>query len=227
MVKRYPGPFFNNLHSLPIHSPELLAAIPCGVITGAGAILNTLKVGPGNGLAVFGTGAVGLSAIMAGHLAGAYPLIAVDIIDKRLELALELGATHSFNAKDGDVAGRIREVAPRGVDFSFETSSDLQAFRDALDCLSMGGVCGVVTSPNSGREFPFTPGPILMRGASLRGIILGSAMPNTFLPKLIEMNQQGRFPYDRLITTYEFKDINKAFEDSKAGKTIKPVLKMS
>ena len=206
---------------------EMLAAIPCGVITGAGAVLNSFKAGPRNGLAVFGTGTVGLSAIMAGHLAGAYPLIAVDIIDKRLELALELGATYAFNAKEGDIARRIREIAPRGVEFSFETSSDLQAFKDAVDCLGMGGVCGVVTSPHSGREFPFTPGPILMRGASLRGIILGSALPNTFLPKLIELNQLGRFPYDRLITTYEFKDINKAFEDSKTGATIKPVLKMS
>lgn len=209
------------------HPPEMLAAIPCGVMTGAGAVLNTLKVGPGKGLAVFGAGAVGLSAIMAGRLSGAHPLIAVDIIDTRLELAHELGATHVLHAGAGGVADRIREITQRGVDFSFETSSDIQAFRDAVDCLCMGGVCGFVTSPEGGREFPFAPGSVLMRGASLQGIILGSAMPNTFLPKIIELNQQGRFPYERLITTYAFTDINQAFADSEAGKAIKPVLIMS
>ena len=209
------------------HPSQMLAAIPCGVITGAGAILNTFKVGPRDGLAVFGAGAVGLSAVMAGHLSGASPLIAVDIIDDRLELARELGATHTLNANGGEIAEQIREIAPRGLEFSMETSSGLQAFRDALDCLGMGGVCGIVTTPNSGGEFDFTPHPLLSKAASLRGIILGSAMPNTFLPKIIEMNRQGRFPYDRLIRTYKFADINQAFEDSKAGRTIKPVLIMS
>ena len=176
---------------------------------------------------IVGAGAVGLSAVMAGHLAGASPLIAVDIIDERLSLALELGATHSLNANEGDIAKRIREIAPRGVEFAFETSSNLQAFKDALDCLGMGGVCGIVTTPNSGLEFPFTPHPLLSRAAALRGIILGSSMPNTFLPMLLDLNRQGRFPYERLIRTYDFADINRAFEDSRAGRTIKPVLKMS
>jgi aryl-alcohol dehydrogenase len=206
------------------HSPEMLAAIPCGIQTGAGAILNTFKVRPGNGLAVFGTGAVGLSAIMAGHLSGATPLIAVDIVEERLQMAIELGATHTINARDGETALRIREIAPRGLEFSLETSADSQAFKDALDCLCMGGVCGIVTSPDYG-DYSI-PQVILRRASSLVGIILGSAIPNTFLPKLIELNRQGLFPYDRLITTYDFSDINKAFKDSKAGRAIKPVLKM-
>ncbi len=208
------------------HPSEMLAAIPCGVQTGAGAILNTFKVGPRDSLAVFGAGAVGLSAIMAGYLSGASPLIAIDIIEERLQLALELGATHALNATQGDTVQRIREIIPHGVSFSFETTSDVKAFNNALDCLAMGGVCGTVTVPQSGQSFPFTPRVLLARGASLCGIIQGSSIPNTFLPKILKMNREGRFPYDRLISTYDFSDINKAFEDAKAGRTIKPVLKM-
>jgi len=208
-------------------SPEMLAAIPCGIQTGAGAILNVFKVGPKDGLAVFGTGAVGLSAVMAGKIAGASPLIAIDVVEDRLALALELGANHAINAKGGNTLERIREIAPRGVEFSFETSSNEQALSDAMECLSMGGKCGIVTVPHLPGKFPFTPWGLFTRGGSLHCIMQGFSIPSTFLPKLIELNKQGRFPYDRLIKTYDFKDINKAFEDTKAGKAIKPVLKMS
>lgn len=209
------------------HTPERLAAIPCGVITGAGAVLNTFKAGPKDSLAVFGAGAVGLSAVMAGHLAGVSPLIAVDIVEERLKLALELGATHVLNANDGDIAARIRDIAPRGVDFSFETSSNGQSFLDAIDCLCMGGHCGFVTNPNLDENTPFSPQLILHRAASIGFVVLGWGMPNTFLPRLLELNQQGLFPYDRLVKTYDFSDINKAFEDSHKGIAIKPVLLMS
>lgn len=209
------------------HAPEMLAAIPCGILTGAGAVLNTFKAGPKDSLAVFGAGAVGLSAIMAGNLAGVSPLIAVDIVEDRLNLARELGATHTLNAKDGELAARIRSITPRGVDFSFETSSDGQAFIAAIDCLSMGGRCGFVTAPNLDDESPFSPQLILSHAASVGFIVLGSGMPNTFLPKILDWNRQGRFPYDRLITTYDFSEINEAFEASHAGRAIKPVLLMS
>jgi aryl-alcohol dehydrogenase len=209
------------------HPAEMLAALACGVQTGAGAILNTMRVGAKHSLVVFGAGAVGLSAIMAGHLAGASPLIAVDVVDERLQLALELGATHTFNAREGDTATRIRGIVPRGVDFTFETSANEQALNDAIMCLCMGGQCGIVIAPHFGQKYPFSPTEILSHAATVRGIIQGSALPNTFLPKLIELNQQGRFPYERLITTYDFMDINKAFADTKAGRAIKPVLKMS
>ncbi len=208
------------------HTTEMMAAIPCGIQTGAGAVLNTMKVGVQDAFAVFGAGAVGLSAVMAGRLTGASPLIAVDIVDERLNLALDLGATHVINAKEGDVVARIKDIAPRGVNFSFDTTENEQTFNDAIDCLAMGGECGIVTLPNHGDKFPFTPAGLFTRTATLRGIIQGSALPNTFLPKLIALQQQGCFPYERLIKTYDFADINQAFKDSEAGRTIKPVLKM-
>lgn len=209
------------------HAPEMLAALPCGVQTGAGAILNTLRVGAKHSLVVFGAGAVGLSAIMAGHIAGASPLIAVDIVDERLNLAREIGATHTLNARAGDIEARIRDIVPRGVDFTFETSANEQALNDAITSLAMGGTCGIVIAPHFGQKYPFSPTEILSHAATVRGIIQGSSLPNTFLPTLLDLYRQGRFPYDRLITTYDFSDINKAFADTKAGRAIKPILKMS
>ena len=209
------------------HTPEMLAAIPCGILTGAGAVLNTFKAGPKHSLAVFGTGAVGLSAVMAGNLAGVSPLIAVDIVEDRLSLARELGATHTLNAKEGNLAARIRDIAPRGVDFSLETSADGKAFIAAIDCLSMGGRCGFVTVPNLDAKSNFSPQLILSHAASVGFIVLGSGMTNTFLPKILEWNRLGRFPYERLIRTYDFSEINKAFADSHDGVAIKPVLIMS
>lgn len=208
-------------------SAELLAAIPCGVQTGAGAILNTFRVGVQQGLAVFGAGTVGLSAIMAGRLAGAWPLIAIDVIEERLNLALELGATHALNAQQGDIAARIKEIAPHGVAYSLETSANEQALNDAIASLSTGGCCGMVIAPHFGKKYPFSPTEVFKRAANLCGIIQGSAVPTTFLPRLIELNRQGRMPYERLIKTYSFEDINIAFADAHDGRTIKPVLKIA
>jgi len=208
------------------NTPEMLAAIPCGVQTGAGSILNTLKVGAGQSLVIFGTGAVGLSALMAAKISGAAPLIAVDIIAERLELARELGATHTINAAEGDTEARVKEICPRGVDFSFNTTENVQVLEDAVNVLVMGGTCGIVTTANHGEKFMWSTNAIFQKTARLQGIIQGSALPNLFLPKLIELQRQGRFPYERLIKTYPFEDINKAFADSIAGTAIKPVLLM-
>lgn len=208
------------------HSAEMLAAIPCGVQTGAGAILNTFKAGPKDSLVVFGAGAVGLSAVMAGRLVGTSPLIVIDVVEDRLNLALELGATHTINAQQGDIAKRILDIIPRGGSFSLETSSNKQAFLDAIACLGTRGECGFVAIPNMGQDFPFSPQTLFRQNASLRGIIQGFSIAHTFLPRILELNRMGQFPYERLIKTYKFEDINKAFEDSKSGIAIKPVLLM-
>jgi len=207
--------------------PQLLAPLGCGIMTGAGAILNTFKVGAKDSLVVFGAGTVGLSAIMAARLADADPIIAVDINRGRLDLALELGATHALDANEGDIPGRIREICPRGVRFSFETSGVDQALDDAIESLGMGGICGIVTVPHYGEKYPFTPFGIFVKGAALQGIFFGSAVPNSFLPKIIEHYQAGQFPYDRLVRTYDFADINTAIADTQSGEVIKPVLLMN
>jgi len=137
-----------------------------------------------------------------------------------------LGATHAIDGNEDDIVERIRDIAPHGITFSLETSGNEQSFNNAVECLGMGGTCGIVTAPHLGEPFPFSPINLLDRGSSIRGILLGDSIPRAFLPYLLKLNREGRFPYERLIVTYNFDDINKAFEDTKAGRTIKPVLLM-
>ncbi|MCW2369861.1 NAD(P)-dependent alcohol dehydrogenase [Sphingobium sp. B11D3D] len=203
---------------------ELLAPLGCGVITGAGAVIEALKVGAGDTIAIFGVGGVGLSAVMAAKLVGAKRIVAVDINPGRLELARELGATDAIRSDGEDVAKQIRAVTGRGVDFTFNTTTVPAVHTMALECLAMNGTAGFVAAPRG--EWAPAMFPMLAGGKQLRGILGGDANPRTFLPMLIDYWRQGRFPFDRLIETYAFDEIGKAFHDCEAGTVIKPVLKV-
>ena len=206
---------------------ELLASIPCGVQTGAGSVLNTFKVKKNQSIVIFGAGAVGLSAVMAAKLVGASPIIAVDIISERLNLALEFGATHIINATSADVAEQVKDILPHGAKYTLETSANEQALEDAITSVKTGGECGMVIAPHFGEKYPFSPTEIFKRAANLKGIIQGSSIPRKFLIELLELNKKGLMPFDKMTKTYDFTDINKAVHDTKSGKTIKSVLKIS
>jgi aryl-alcohol dehydrogenase len=209
-------------HDLPLH---LLAPLGCGIITGAGAVIEALKVKAADSIAILGTGGVGLSAVMAAKLVGARRIIAVDINRARLDLALELGATDAIAADTPDVAKQIRAVTGRGVNFSFNTTTVPGVHSIALECLAMNGTAGFVAAPRG--DWAPQLFAMLAGGRQLRGILGGDANPRTFLPMLIDHWQQGRFPFDRLIQTYDFADIGKAFQDVESGAVIKAVLKVS
>jgi len=203
---------------------ELLGPLGCGIQTGAGAVFNALKVGPGARLAVFGAGAVGLSAVMAARVAGAAMIIAVDVAPKRLELALELGATHVINSREADPVATIRELAPGGADFSIESSGRPAVLRQAVDALGKRGICGVVGALPIGSEVSFDINHIMVGERSILGIIEGNCVPQVFIPELIELYRQGRFPFDKLVKFYPFDQINEAVQDSESGVTLKPIL---
>jgi len=205
---------------------ELLGPLGCGVQTGAGAVINALAVRTGASLAVFGVGSVGLSAVMAARIVGATTIIAVDVNPVRLETARSLGATHAIDARSGDVTARIQEITAGGANFSLEASGVETSFNAAVECLAIRGTCGFVTAPRQGQAFPFSLAPILLRGRRLMGILEGSSVPDRFIPRLIELYRQGRFPMDRLATYYPFADINRAMDDSHYGRAIKPILRM-
>ena len=189
--------------------------------------MNSLDVRAGESLAVFGVGSVGLSAVMAGRIVGASPIIAIDIHPQRLEFARDVGATHAIDAREGEVSARIRGITGRGANHSLETSADEQAFNDAITCLSMGGSCNLVTVPHLGEPFAFAPRTLVHLAATLKGVLEGSSVPDVFIPRLIDLYTAGKFPIDRLVTTYPFAEINQAIDDSHTGKSIKPVLLMS
>ncbi|HEV7716179.1 MAG TPA: NAD(P)-dependent alcohol dehydrogenase, partial [Steroidobacteraceae bacterium] len=195
---------------------EILGPLGCGVITGSGAVINSLEVGAGDSIVVFGTGSVGLSAIMAARLVGAARIIAVDVVPTRLELAQELGATHVINSTDSkELTQLIRDIVPGGVNVSFNTTPSPDIFTHALECLAKRGVAGFVTAPR-GEWKPQMFG-MLAGGRRLQGILGGDAAPQLFIPMLIDYYRQGRMPFDRLIRFYPFEDIAKAFHDMEHG----------
>ena len=203
---------------------ELLAPLGCGVITGAGSVIEALKVGAGDTIAILGVGGVGLSAVMAARLVGAKRIVAVDLNKARLELALDLGATDIIDAGSENVAQQIRAITGRGVDFSFNTTTVAAVHTIALECLAMNGTAGFVAAPRG--EWAPAMFPMLAGGKQLRGILGGDANPRTFLPMLIDYWRQGRFPFDKLIKNYAFENIAQEFHDCEAGTVIKPVLKI-
>jgi aryl-alcohol dehydrogenase len=198
---------------------DVLSPLGCGLQTGAGTVMNSLKVPEGASIAVFGTGAVGLAAVMAARLVGADPIIGVDIIPWRLKLGLKLGLTHTINNRRQEVAARIAAITGRGVDYVVETTASPKMHRLAIDVLNPHGVVALLTGETGTDSLP--------EGRKTLGIIAGDAVPQNFIPKLIELYQAGQFPFDRLIKFYNFKDINRAIADAKRGDTIKPVLRIS
>ncbi len=206
---------------------DVAAPFGCGIQTGAGAVLNSLAVPAGSSLAVFGTGTVGLSAVLAGVLAGCTTIVGVDLIPARLELARELGATDVLDAGEVDAVDSVREVTGGGADFSLETTGSAAVLRQAVDCTGPMGVCGVIGAPAFGTEVTLDVNTILTGGRVVRGIVEGDSVPDVFLPRLMRLWEQGRFPVERFMTYYDFEQIEQAARDAEEGKTIKPVLRMS
>ncbi len=197
---------------------EMLAPLGCGMQTGAGTVMNSLSVPEGASIAIFGTGPVGLAAAMAARIVGADPIIGVDIKPKRLKLALELGVTHAIRNLDDDVASRISKITGAGVDYVVETTGLWKMHRLAFDVLNPGGTVALLTG--GGRR------DSLKEGRKILGIIQGDAVPQSFIPKLIDLYRSGQFPFDRVVKFYEFSEINRAITDAKRGNTIKPVLRI-
>lgn len=206
---------------------ELLGPLGCGVMTGAGAVMNSLQVKANKSLAVFGTGSVGLSAVMAAHAVGATTIIAVDTNLERLEFARSVGATHAINpAVTTDVVGKIMEITGSGVNFSLDTTGIMAVVRNAVLCLAPRGACGILGAAPMGTELHLDEVHFMSGGRRLVGIVEGSANPDTFIPTLIDMYASGRFPFDKMVKFYPFEQINQAVADSESGRTIKPIVRM-
>jgi len=205
---------------------ELLGPLACSGQTGAGAVLNVMKPKPGDSFAVFGAGAVGLSALMAAKIAGCDPIIAVDIHDHRLALARELGATHTINhGGSSGVVGEIQKITGGGARYALETSAVPAVFREAIECLMPAGTCVLLGSARKGSEVSFEM-PFLQQGRVVRGVVQGDSMPQEFIPRLVGLIMDGKFPIEKMIKFYDLADINLAAQESSTGIAIKPVLRM-
>jgi len=202
-----------------------LCSLGCGVQTGAGAVLNCIKPKKGSSIAVFGCGGVGMSAIMAAAIAGCTTIIGIDVVSDRLELAKQLGATHVINSNEVNPVAEIKRITEGGANNSVESSGIANVTLQALGCLRREGkaVLLSVTGPET-INLPLEA-LILNPSVTLTGLSEGASNPQTFIPELVQYYKEGKLPVDKLVKFYDFKDIEKAFEDSHTGVTIKPVLR--
>ncbi|MGW4649037.1 NAD(P)-dependent alcohol dehydrogenase [Kitasatospora sp. NPDC004289] len=204
---------------------ETLAPLGCGVITGAGAVLNSLRVAAGATVAVFGLGAVGLAALMAASACGAARIIAVDRNPERLSLAEELGATDRVDASRDDPVEAVLELTGgRGVDHGVESTGVVEVMNAAVAVLAPLGsaaVLGVAGLEAELRSNAFE----LLKGRSIRGSVMGHQAPGLLIPRLLELHRRGRFPLERLVTGYPLAQIDRAVADVRAGRTVKAVLR--
>ncbi|MCY0939790.1 NAD(P)-dependent alcohol dehydrogenase [Streptomyces antarcticus] len=200
-----------------------LAPLGCGIITGAGAVLNSLAVRAGSTVAVFGLGAVGLAAVMAAAASGATRIIAVDRVPGRLGLAGELGATDVVDASTDTAQAVMELTGGRGVDHSVESTGAVPVMNTAISVLAPLGSAAVLGVAGLDAELKANAFELL-KGRSVTGSVMGHQAPGVLIPRLLDLHHQNRFPLDRLVTTYPLADINRAVADVRAGRTVKAVL---
>jgi aryl-alcohol dehydrogenase len=206
---------------------ELLGPLGCGVQTGAGSVLNALNPPAGSDIVIFGAGAVGLSAVMGAVVANCTTIISIDIKENRLALAKELGATHVINGLEENPVEKIMEITDGlGASYMLETTGNSQVLEGAILCLKQGGEGGIVGAPAMGTTINIDVN-FLLFNRKIRGIIEGDSNVDIFIPRLIELYKQGKFPFDKLIKYYTLDQINQAAKDSENGSTLKPVLKLA
>ncbi|MFH5824655.1 NAD(P)-dependent alcohol dehydrogenase [Georgenia sp. AZ-5] len=201
---------------------ELVGPLGCGVQTGAGTVINVLRPAPGSSLVVFGVGGVGMSAALAALAVGCTTVVAVDVNAERLQLAKELGVTAVLDPTTDDVLAELTALNG-GVDYAVDTTGRATIVKTALEALAPGGVLalhGLYTPDGEGLDVAAIPA-----GKSVVSVIEGDSVPQTTIPALLALHEAGHFPFDRLITFYDFDNINEAIADMESGRTIKPVIR--
>jgi len=199
-----------------------LGPFGCGFQTGAGAVLNALRPPAGSSIAIFGAGAVGLAAIAAASIVGCSPIVAVDTVPRRLEMARRFGATVVVDANRADRGDTIGHEVRGGLDYAIDTTGLAAVLEQAVGQLNTRGTCAVIgagPSPTVSIDWR-----TLLNGRTITGIIAGNSVPDVFLPDLVNLYHAGRFPVGELIEYFPFDEINRAIEASSSGAVIKPVV---
>ena len=205
---------------------EKAALFGCSILTGAGSVLNTAGVRPGESLAVFGCGGVGLNAVQGGRLVSANPLIAVDVADNKLEFARMLGATHLINAAKEDTPSVVRSItASPGVDFAVVCVGSTRAVEQALRCLAPGGTCVVVGVPPTREQLTGESLALLSGERRLTRSVYGSNRPSVDFPRLVGLYRAGKLKIDELVTrSYSIEQAEEAFDDLAAGQLARGII---
>ncbi len=201
------------------------AIFGCAVLTGVGAVFNTAQVAPGKSVVIFGLGGVGLNAVLAARAAGAWPIIAVDLLESKLQLAKELGATEVVRADKEDCVEAIRELTKGGADYAFEAVGHEKVWRDVFLSTRRGGeaICIGVAAPDVEYRVPAVS--LVGEGKVIKGCYMGSSVPSRDIPRFLNMYMAGRLPVDRLMThTVKLDQINEAFDMLAEGRAVRQLV---
>lgn len=201
--------------------------VGCGVMTGVGAAINTAKVQPGSSVAVIGCGGVGLNVLQGAALAGARQVIAIDVLDNKLEFARVFGATHLVNASTDDAVKAVQDLTHgRGVDYAFEVISTAKTIETAFRMTARGGVCTIVGIAPEGARISLNPNIFTMMEKTLQGSYYGSTRPRIDMPRLLEMYMDGKLKIDELVShTFSLAQVNEAYAALQAGGVARSVVK--
>ena len=200
------------------------ALLGCAVTTGTGAALNTAQVTPGSSVVVFGAGGVGISVIQGARIAGARQIIAVDLLDHKLEIAKHFGATHTINASSGDSVKEIKRLSNGGVDFSFDAIGNKKVTEQCLYALAPRGLATIVGAMPPGEKIELNVGHFFVE-KRIQGCFMGSNHFQLDMPKYLELYRQGRLNLDDMISRRgRLEDVNEAFRAMAAGEVTRTVL---
>jgi Zn-dependent alcohol dehydrogenase len=203
-----------------------LTALCCGAASGIGAVFNRAKVWPAADVAVLGCGVVGMGAIMAAKLSGATKIIAVDVLENKLDLAKQFGATHTINGSKDNVVDSVRDISDGGVDFAIEAIGKGETISQSLDALKPGGTSVVVGAVPFGEKASIDPVQ-LVGEKTIMGSIIGTLKPKYDIPKYIELYRTGQFPVDKLVQAeYPLNKINEAITAAQNGEFLKAIIIM-
>ena len=206
---------------------ELVGPLGCGVQTGAGGIMRSMACEAGSSLLILGGGAVGLSAVMGAAIQKCGTIIVLEPHASRRALALELGATHVIDpAAAPDLAAAVHAILPEGVDYAFDTTGIPALQQGTMKALAPHATFGIVGISPPGTPVPGDMGTVMTFGHTIKGIIEGDSEPDVFIPQMMDLYRQGKFPFERLIRTYPFADINRAVAEQHHGDCVKVVLLM-
>jgi S-(hydroxymethyl)glutathione dehydrogenase/alcohol dehydrogenase len=204
---------------------DKLSLIGCGVTTGIGAAINTAGITPGKSVAVFGCGGVGLNIIQGANLAGASPIIAIDTLERKLDMAREFGATHFIDASKEHAALKVHEITGGGADFAFESVGSVEVLGQAFDSIDRGGTAILVGVPPLGAKYEVAT-IHLFNDKALRGCAYGSANIRRDFPMIVNLYMAKKIKLDELITrVYPLEKVNEAFEAMKKGEVARSIIK--
>lgn len=201
------------------------ALIGCGVMTGVGAVINTAKVEPGSQVAVFGAGGVGLNVIQGAVLASAETIIAVDLLDRKLEFAKQFGATHLINASTENPVEKIKEITEGGVDYAFEAIGSGAVIAQAYQSTRRGGTAVVIGVAAPDAQVSIPANTLVLEEKTLKGSYYGSARVWVDIPRLARLYKARKLKLGELVTcVYALEEINEAFGDLEKGENARGII---